>query len=963
MIRMRTGYSFREAYGSLEEYAQLILDAGCEYAPITDRANSYGWVRWDKIVSGFAKPVFGVELAVSPAPEAKRPIFDYWTFLGLDAVSLNDLIAQAWDQFRYRPLLTVGQAMEAGGVIPVIGRKTPLPSLQAHIEGRLAEGRETYVGVGPGVSMAFYGALRDMGAKPVLAGANLYPSPGDKVGWEIVAGRNASSQSWPQHWLSPMHIQEFLHVLNNWPADVVNDAHYHALRILEQSYQSMKIIRAELPAPSNAFDLKAMCVARAPALGIDLNDPVYRDRLDRELDLIARKEYDDYFRIVADICIWARERMLVGPARGSSCGSLVCFLLGITSIDPIPHGLIFERFVDINRDDMPDIDIDFPEHRREEVIEYIRDTYGHDHVSRLGTVALFRPRSALSEAGGALKVPSGLIAPVQDAVIKRSSGDARALDTLEDAMKAMDLGKELLAQYPEIQHAWGLEGHPRNSSSHASAVVLTKLPLEHHAPMNTRDGVLMLDKKDAEDLNVLKVDVLGLTQLSVIEYTLELVGGELTRDDLYNVDLNDPLAVEIMNKEHLSGIFQFNGLAVANLARQITFGDFNDFSSIVALARPGPIASGNSQRWIKHRNSGSTAAIHPVLQPMLGDTAGVVVYQEQVMRIGREIGGLSWGDVTQLRKAMSKSLGKEYFDQYGDRWKPGAIAAGIPEDMANKLWDDLCAYGSWSFNKSHAVAYGVISFWCAYIKARFPLEFAAATLSYETDIERQRIMLRELAKEGYGYVPFDPDISVEKWTVDRVKGVVVGPLGNIRGIGPKTAQMVIGSRARGEVLSPAIRKKLEAGKTELDSLYPVSDAYARLVPNPGALNIVSSPISINDAIQKARKEGESEIMVVATLERIIPRDANEDINIARRGGKRIPDGEPTALLNLRLRDDSGRLVAMVTRWRYAKIGDPIVQRGNPNKVLYALRGQITILGGEFPFFNIERVKYLGALDS
>ena len=947
MIRLRTGYSFRAAYGPIKD---VLAQLSGPYAPITDRASSYGWVRWDKAArdAGFI-PVYGVELAVTPVVAAKRPLFDYWVFYSLTGSlqPINNLISLAYENFRYQPLVPVWDALRLPDLAKVVGRRTPKRWLEA---GRMAG--EGYYAAGPGITLPRAHAYAECALEPILACDNHWPDENGIAPYEIISGRNSERQTWPQGVMSKVEIERYLKE-QGWPKSIIKKAGSNADQLLKTASKA-QLRKATLPTPNiTEHGLRELC-----NIGIAKKYQVkgswtkgHKARLAKELDLIERKGYENYFLIVADICIWARRRMLVGPARGSSCGSLVCYLLDITTIDPIPYGLIFERFVDINRDDMPDIDIDFPEHRRNEVIEYMRQSYGSEHVSKLGTVAIYRPRSALKETSSAIGVPKGFIEPVLNSIIERSSGDARALDTLEDTLQTMEPGKALLEAHPEMRVATALEGHPRHSSSHASAIVLTSTNIDEHAPFNPRDSVMMLDKKDAEELNILKVDVLGLTQLSILEYAMELAGEDVR--DLYHIPLGDKQAFQLLRDKRYYGVFQFNGQTMLACAKRTDILDLNDIAIMIAISRPGPMASGNADKWIEYRKKNTKVNMPEMLRPMLDHTYGIPIYQEQVMEIGRQIGGLSWGDVTALRKAMSKSLGREYFDQFGDPWKRGAIAKGMDKDYADKLWDDLCVYGSFGFNKSHCIAYGMISYWCAYVKSRWPVQFAAATLSYEHDIERQRIILREIVEDGIEYLPFDAEISDNLWKVDGNR--VIGPLSNIRGIGPKMTKTILGARARKEPLSDALRKRLECGTTDLDSLYPVQDAYARLVPEPLARNIITEPTRLRE-IEDGMTEGT--VLVIAVPVKINPRDANEEINVVKRG-HRIENG-PTNYLVLRLRDDTGEMIGIVPRYSYDRIGHNIVQRGGANKVLYALKGEVTELGTS-KLIMVDAVKYLGMM--
>jgi DNA polymerase III alpha subunit len=945
VIRLRTGYSFREAAGSLAEVADVWQEDVCSVNyPITDRASTFGWNRWAKLVKAKGgRPIFGVELAVTDSIHAKKPAYDHWTFLAIDDVgAVNRLVELATTQFRYVPLLTIEQALTAEGVFTFVGNRTN-PKLLGEPRPRVM------FALSPSTPVGQARMAEKAGWSFAAASDNRYPREGDRGWYEVLCGRNAQTQSYPQHILGAEEWRAAVAHTGIDPDMALHDAEMR----LDQCTAELQ--RAEMVHPPRPAPLRDMCEDGAAALGVDLSDPVYAARLDRELKLISEKEFEDYFYVVAEMCQWARDRMIVGPARGSSCGSLVCYLLRITTVDPIPHGLIFERFIDVNRDDLPDIDIDFSDQQRHLVFQHVNELYGAERVARLGTVAMFQPRSALAEVGAALRLPRWKCDAVAESLIQRSSGDSRALNTLEDTLKSMPAGRELLEKHPEAIVAARFEGHPRHYSQHAAGIVIAERPVTDFVAVDHRTGATMCDKKDAEDFNLLKIDALGLTQLSVFEDALEMAG--LPRDTLEGLSLDDPAAFEALNKAQWSGIFQFNGMALQSLARQFKVESFDDIVSITALARPGPLASGGANEWVLRRNGASPVAYpHEMFQPFLEDTQGIVLYQEQVMEIGRQIGGLSWGDVTALRKAMSKSLGKEFFDQFGGPWKRGAIEKGLDPAKADKVWDDLCAYGSWSFNKSHSVAYGLISYWCCWLKAHHPFEFAAATLSHETDPARQIMMLREMVAEGYDYVPFDQEQSGAKWTVGSRDGkrVLVGPLSAVKGIGPKMVESILSARARGEKIEGRAAKLMASAKTDIDSLWPIRDAFRRILPDPAERNIHTPPTPIIDV---QIQDEDYDALVFCTMSKINPRDENEAVLVAKRGGREITDGK-TAYLDLQLTDDTDTIFGKVNRWKYDQIGKEIVDRGRVGKALYAIKGRVRG-GSSFRMISINAVRYIG----
>jgi DNA polymerase III alpha subunit len=946
-FRLRTGYSFRNAVGRVDDAIAAVKAAGWPWAPITDTASTFGYVRWMKACAkAELRPVFGVEIAVSPSVNAKKPVTDGWTFIAIDNLQpIHELIALATEQFRYTPVISIEQALAAvqrGGLICMMGHRSPVDEI--------APIPNLYFPLGPSTTRGYADRCVAAGHKPMATSDNRYITEDQEALYEVVCGRNASTQAYPQWVLND----------DDWRASVdwatfnlVGEALANRDAAMKASVAT--ITKAKMVQPPRPDTLRGMCESGAARLGCDLTRPEYAARLTRELDLIRDKGFEDYFYLVSDICSWSRDRMIVGPARGSSCGSLVCYLLRITSIDPIPYGLIFERFIDVNRADLPDIDIDFPEDRRNEVFEYIAATYGRERVARLGTVAMYQPKSALKETAAAMDIPPWLLNPVLDAIIDRSSGDSRALQATEDTLKDTAPGRAFLHDYPEILIATGMEGHPRHYSQHAAGIVITDRPVNEVVAVDQRTGATMCDKKDAEALDLLKVDALGLTQLSIFEEALKLAG--LPYDHLFGVPLDDPAAFQVLNDHRYAGIFQFNGLALQSITDQIHVTELNDLVSITALARPGPLNTGGTNHWIKVKTGKAKETYpHPIFEPYLRETRGVVTYQEQVMVIGREVGGLGWGDVTSLRKTMSNRAGAEAFNVFGDRWKAGAIERGVPADVAQRVWDDLCAYGSWAFNKSHALAYGVVSYYCCWLKAHYPVEFAAATLTYTTDPDRQIKLLRELASEGIDYVPADLHLSTDKWAVGMLDGKkrLIGPLSNVLGIGPKMMSQIISARHRQEPISDSAAKKLTNPKTKIDSLFPISERFKALMPDPAARNIFSVPKRVIDVQVNGT---EQEVLVFCTLENIKPKDENEEVNVAKRGGRRFTG--PTAALNLRLADDTDVVFAKVDRFKYNNIGLPMVERGRAGKALYAIKG---IIPKDFRMIRVTAARYIGDLE-
>lgn len=931
-MKLRSGYSFRVAFGHLADVAEA---NPWSFMPLTDRASTFGYVNWEKMAKKAGKkPVYGIELAVTPSINEKKPTVNHMTFLAKNSLGpTNRLLNIATAQFRYQPNLTVEDVnrIDTNEIAILLGRKPDLERIEVR--------PGMYLDVGPATPKPLIAWAREKGVPMVASSDNFYPTAEDFQAYEVMIGRGANSQTYAQHVLSQPEWMSLRHDPELWANT-------------ERLATEMKagLVQAKLMVPEHPATLEELCRRGAVKLGCDLADPVYSERLERELQLIETKKFEDYFFIIADLIAYAKTVMFVGPARGSSCGSLVCYLLGITTIDPIPHGLLFERFIDITRADLPDIDIDFSDERRHFVFDYLNDKYGSDHVARLGTVAVYKPRSAINEAGAALRVPKWRVEQFTASIIDRSGGDSRALQGVEDTFADTEAGRALIAEFPELGVAMRMEGHPRHYSQHAAGVIVTEQPVEDHVAIDSRTGATMCDKKDAEALNLLKIDALGLIQLSVFEDCLEMIGKP--HDWLVNLPLDDPAAFNVLNEQRWAGIFQWNGKALQSLTQQFHVTEFEDMVAVTALARPGPLSSGGASSWVERKNGRELIRYpHDSLAPYLEQTKGIVVYQEQVMQIGREIGQLTWDDVTALRKAMSKSLGKEYFDQFGDRFKAGAIKNGLPPEMLDQFWTDLCQMGAWAFNRSHSVAYGIVSYWCAYLKAHHPVQFAAATLTHEKVPEKQLKLLREMAKEGTEYVPVDPLRSSDKWEVHGDK--LLGPLSNVKGLGPKTVNEILAARKNGLPFPKKAAKLLENPKTTIDDLYPVATRIKQLVPDLIEAGLITPKTDLVDIQPNGR---EDEVLVIVKAQEINTRDHNETTALAKRGYKM--QGQ-TQYLNLVLEDDTDRILARVDRRTYERVGQPIVEKGAPGKSIWALKGRTT---KDFRLINIKRAKYIGSME-
>ena len=906
-IKVRSEYSFRKAYGPI---SKVLETANSKVVGICD-TGTWGHVAFSKACKkAEVKPLFGVEISVvADAEERTKQPDNPMTFIAKNDSGLTEIYelvtkSTSKERFYYFPRLSYTDLFDVSDNVIILSGTHPDWGLLP-----LTKKDDLYIELNPMSSPKALKWAQEKGFKVVATSDNFYPRVGDRKAYEVLVGRNRTDRT------APMHI------LNEWEWKAALP--WAPQEAIDNTYAIADQCDAHLPTAQmvsfhSPKTLRQLCEEGAPPRDIDLTDPVYEARLKRELDLIADKQFEDYFFVIADMINYAKQHMLVGPARGSSAGSLVCYLTGITDIDPIEHDLLFERFIDITREDLPDIDIDFQDDRREMVFEYLRQKYGAEKVAHLGTVSRYKAKSTIAEVAKELGIPAWEVNDLKGAIIERSSGDSRAAFCILDTFNELDIGRQVLEKYPQIKVAADMENHARHNGVHAAGILVTEYPVSRYCSVSGQTGAAQIDKKDAEDLNLLKIDALGLRTLSVLQDILDQVGW--TRDQLIKYPLEDEDAFKVLNDEKYAGIFQFEGYALQSVTRQMKVHKFEDIAAITALARPGPLNSGGTTEYIKrHTGAAPVEFLHPLTEEITKVTNGVVVYQEQVMTIARDVGKLSWEDVSTLRKAMSKSFGKEYFDTFWERFKVGAAENGIEEDQAQRIWDNINTMGSWAFNRSHAIAYGLLSYWCCVLKSKFPLEFAAACLRNVKDDEQAVRLLREVVKEGLGYKPFDKFKSKANWSVQD--GELIGGLIGIKGVGPKMAEDIEKRREWGQILTPRQEKLLDNGETPYDDIFECERRFGHIKADPASYNIVTPITDIVDL--DADRPGT--FVFFGKLKEKNLRDMNETVNLAKRGGRRVENNN--LWLNCTFEDDTGPIICTIDRFKYSRMGKPIVEDG------------------------------------
>ncbi|MBW2192427.1 MAG: DNA polymerase III subunit alpha, partial [Deltaproteobacteria bacterium] len=480
------------------------------------------------------------------------------------------------------------------------------------------------------------------------------------------------------------------------------------------------------------FDKKLQHIASKNP-GIDKKR--YVDRLEREISLINAMEFAGYFLIVADFIRYAKENNIpVGPGRGSAAGSLVAYSLGITNLDPLEHGLIFERFLNPARKSMPDIDVDFCINGREEVFKYVVDRYGGgDYVAQIITFGKLKTRAVIRDVGRALDIPLNEV----DAIAKMVPDVLNI--SLDDALKREPRLEQLAGTKPEIgdliKICRVLEGLSRHASTHAAGVVISDRPLVEYLPLykgKRNEVITQFDMKCVERIGLVKFDFLGLRNLTVIANALSLIESQgKSPPDIENLDFKDPATYRLLASGDTTGVFQLESSGMKDLLIRLKPESFDDVIALVALYRPGPLDSGMVADFVK-RKHGRTAVeyIVPALEPILKETYGVIVYQEQVMNIAADLANYDMSEADELRTGMGKKI-QSLMAKHRMRFMHGATENSIPSDKAKMIFDLMEKFGGYGFNKSHSAAYALIAFQTAFLKAHFPLEFMAALLTSE----------------------------------------------------------------------------------------------------------------------------------------------------------------------------------------------------------------------------------------
>ena len=875
-LHVHSHYSLLDGLAKVEELVKRAKELGFEALALTDHGVLYGAIEfYQKARRAGIKPIIGCELYIAAeSMHDKRPGIDdkrsHLTALALDYEGYQNLIQLVTkahlEGFYYKPrvdkelLKKHAQGLVAlsgclNGEIPkaILSRKIDRAEslIREHQEIFGKENFYLELGAHPGipeqkvVNDALVALSAKTGAKVVGVNDVHYARPDDRDAQDILVSVQTGSRVEDEERLtmksddfSLKSTQEMAEFFRDCPEAIANTQEIAERVNLEIPLGKILLPRFPLPgkhtAESFLEELTRQGLGRRYGSGVE-EDAIQRveKRLTYELQVIGQTGFASYFLIVADFVSWARQNgIVVGPGRGSAAGSLVSYLLGITNIDPLEYNLLFERFLNPERIAMPDIDLDFSDRRRDEVIEYVAQKYGRDRVAQIITFGTMAARAAVRDTGRALSIPYTFCDQVAKLIPSNPTQGMKEgwlLHCLENVTEFRELYRSRTDAKRLIDAAMKLEGVARHASTHACGVVIAPGPLTNYVPLQlarpsfagqnlgglaTRSGskaspgeeskvvVTQYEMHAVEDLGLLKMDFLGLRNLTIIEDAVTIIQRDHgTKVDIDAIPLDDQKTFRIFREGKTNGIFQFESSGMKRYLKELKPTELEDLISMVALYRPGPIELIPSFIARKHGRE-RVAYLHPKLEPILKNTYGIGVYQEQMMQIARDLGGYTLPEADTLRKAIGKKI-KELLDEQKEKLTNGMIKNGIDPRTASAIWELFPPFARYGFNKSHAACYALIGYRTAYLKANYPEEYMASLLNADSgDVERIAFLVAEAKQTDIEILP--PDIN--KSGVDFAPEVEAGTTGQrirfgllaIKNVGEAITRTIIDERiARG----------------------------------------------------------------------------------------------------------------------------------------------------------------------
>lgn len=799
-LHNHTVYSTGDGFSQIEEMVQYI-SGKIDALAITDHGTISGWYKFGKVCKKYnVKPIYGIEFYVEYNKKSYHLIALAKNETGIrNILKLNSIANQNFYKrprvplkyiFKYNKGLIITTAC-LGGLIPSL-----------ILNNEMKEAVELIKNFKKYFKSGFYFELQphDLKAQrkvnsylisfskkfniPLILTYDTHYLKYEELKCHKALKAIAYKKSYEEagfqtvnYYLTNKELKRALEKANI-PQSLYKEIKENIEEIVEKCNATFPIGQNMIPEALVDKKLEDLCWEKLKEL--DLEKPEYIQRLKKELEIIKKKELEDYFLIVYDIINYARKNnILIGAGRGSAVGSLVVYLLGITSIDPLQHNLLFERFLDPERFDNPDIDIDFQRTRRDEIYDYITRKYGEEKVCRIVTFGHFHLKQALRDLSRIFEIPLHEV----DNVSKSLEG----IDDYEEALEVPEF-RLFLTRYPQIgKFLPRFIGKIRHRSLHAAGVVITPVPLDEIISYEKVRGkfVSPFPKDDLDEMGILKLDILSLKTLDIIANTLKLIGKDYS---YLPTEFDQPEVYRVFQEGKTLGVFQFKSNLLTQISKRMQISNFKELYDATTIARPGPLHSGQTEKYIRRvRGEEKVTYLHESLKEITEDTYGLLLYQEQIMLAAVKLANFTYTEANQLRKIISKSKGIEMMDTYRDRFIEGCISNGISSESAERIWSAIREAGKYSFNRSHAVAYSAISYWCAYLRAKHPKEWLISVAIMDEDYRRKA--LYELQECGVKINP--PDINKSGADYSIVNGEVYTGLLDIDGVGEKAVEEIL----------------------------------------------------------------------------------------------------------------------------------------------------------------------------
>jgi len=848
-LHTHSTFSYGDGLGMPAEHVARVAELGMKALALTDHGNVSGHVKLDQAAKAAGiKPIFGLEAYTGPKEmrEIKQRAKWHQTILAADQTgyhNLMELVSRSYSEgFYHDPTIHWDMLVDhnAGLIVTSGCADSLLSSTLLGGQKAIEVGSER---AAIGILKAYQRLFGDrfyleVQAFPTLERTRLINAAFQE--WSVRFGVGLVATRDVHHPLPEQtELRKILHAANRgiasvdvaaaqWEYDVpcTYPATDHdlfdalratglstigAMQAIKNSAEIADRCNVELPSMARVQYPFAQDGAESPddlirqwlsegwvLRGFDRLDPVQRraarQRVQRELDVFEQKDFIHYFLMIADAVRFAKsEGIAVGPGRGSAAASLCMYLLQVTEINPLEFPLMmFERFVDPDRMDLPDVDIDFDPGRRDEVRQYLVRKYGENRVGNVGTYTYYRGKNSVNDVARVHNVPFVVAQKVKDMTPDEGFKVAHAV---------FPVVQDLVKEYPQLEWALQLEGNIKGFGIHAAGLVVGAEPLSNYVATYTRVtgtglakkrvSVLSVDKYDGETMGLLKIDALGLTTMGEIQTMAGIAGMSL--EEVYRIPLDEDAVLQGFRDGRTNGIFQFAGSTTRDICVEVAPREFMDLAHINALSRPGPLHGGSTAQFIKARQGHVRGVMHPLIEEVLATTEGELIYQEQVIKLAQVVGGFDVAGAARVRSIMSKKKGQAAF---ADLWKDfaeGALKNGVPAEEAKRVWRNMITSGGYAFNVAHAVSYSVLAYWTMWFRVHHPLAFFYARLLHAADKEAEATLdiLKDMTATApdIKVMPLDPWFSGANWTIDE--GALRPGFRQVKGIGASVANLLV----------------------------------------------------------------------------------------------------------------------------------------------------------------------------